>query len=151
MDFILKNESSIPSKKIRRILKLFKLRVRPRLEIIVRDSKKTFYGRYHPDRNHVVIGLGDSSHFPLTVYRETSYVKQGYASGFKLSSQEAALVYLLSHEIRHGWQLENKDKKRRGRVDDLFSESDTEAYALSKLKLWAAKKHESRNKRSRFS
>jgi len=112
-------------------------------ELHIRTSKNksyAWYGYYAPDSKIIRIGIGKESWFPMIVDRVDKDVKEGYKTDFLLSSRDECLVYVLSHELRHLWQGQNKKAPRKGKIKSTYSESDADIYALYKLRQWRRKK-----------
>lgn len=101
-----------------------------------RDKNYPYYGYFRPDTKAIRIGIGFKEFFPMVVDRTKKQLTQGYESGFYLYSREEALIYLLSHELRHIWQDQNRKVKRLGKIKGLYSESDADRYAVNKLEKW---------------
>lgn len=106
----------------------------------VTNSRRAYCGRYMG--SHILVRIGTEKKFP-TMLRPYQYA-QHKGRKVPLWSREEGLLYLLAHEIRHAWQgkVDRRNnvfpdgyvRNARGR----FSEVDTEAFAIHKLRQWRA-------------
>jgi hypothetical protein len=139
-----RNTSGIDSKLVRRIIRfVMPDNVDSKLPTIwVKSTSHGYAGRYYGYRRpHIVIKVGKQ--FP----RRLSLYQYGQNKGKRhfLASREEALVYVAAHECRHFAQQYGKHRNcafplgyvrnARGR----FSEIDTEAYAVHKLRAWRSR------------
>ena len=101
-----------------------------------------FYGYYDFGLNKVYVSLGPDDCYPVLVHRSTKAKRQGYLSGFNIEDREEALVYTLAHELRHAYQHAYPYSERLGGkfLHRVYSECDSDTYALWKLKNWRKRK-----------
>jgi hypothetical protein len=139
-----KNTSGLDSGVLRRILAFVMPRNVDRkiLTVWVKKTRSGVAGRYYGFRQHphIVARVGVKQ-FPMTL-RLYQYA-QHKGRRHWLASREEAAVYVLAHETRHFWQQHSRLRncpfpEGRGRVSSrgVFSEVDTEAYAIHKLREW---------------
>ena len=135
----IKNKSTVPNSRVVSILKFYRVYSK-NLNITIKNTKDSFYGWFDKDTQEIVVAVAFGDKFPIKVVRNKTCSIEGYASNFYLFSQEEALVYLIGHELRHLWQKEHNRSPRKGRIKKLYSETDAEIYALTKLNQWRNKK-----------
>ena len=98
-------------------------------------------GRYcHTTPPHIIVRISEKG-WPATI--EPYQYQQNKGKEHFVASRLEALVYVMAHELRHLWQQHGKYQKAylfplgyapnsRG----VFSEVDTEAYAIHTLRRW---------------
>ena len=137
--FMIKNTTSINKEAIIKVLEHVKLKT-PKFDIMIKNGKN-LAGRayckgsgYHSTaRPFIVCRIPDN--FPR--FFKTYQIGQFKNKTYYFLDRIEALVYIMAHEIRHIWQSRHKNK--RGYVygsKGKFSEIDTEAYAINRLRQW---------------
>jgi hypothetical protein len=138
-----KNTSGLDSKVVRRILSFVmpKNVDRKMLTVWVKKTRSGVAGRYYGfrQRPHVVARVGMKFPMKLHLYQYAQHAGRRHW----LATREEAAVYVLAHECRHFWQQHSRVRNApfpegRGKVSTrgVFSEVDTEAYAIHKLREW---------------
>lgn len=141
-----RNTTNIPNDRVRDIIRFTKPSGLANFDVMVRNSKAHYGGRayvggssYHAlsHNKFVVLRIGSPDRFPYR-YHPYQYA-QHKGRTYWIYSQEEMLVYLAAHELRHLWQSKKRRKGRRGYAHGArgrYSEVDTEAYAINKLRAW---------------
>jgi len=128
----LRNTTNIPTEIVRDVVRFVRPSGIKRFRVYVCNSRSTYGG--NGGHGGVKVRIGDVK-YPR-FYHPYQY---GQFKGRKhwVGSRVEMLVLILAHELRHTWQAKAKNKNgyawgARGR----YSEIDTEAYAIRKLREW---------------
>ena len=138
------NSTKIANEVVREVIQFCRPSGISNFDVEVRNSKYAFAGRayykgsgYHSTASpFIVVRVGQDSQFPRTFKCYQYGSQKGRVHYF--ANRIECLLYVMAHELRHLWQAKGKKKRAgmaygaRGR----FSEVDTEAYALNKLRAW---------------
>ena len=95
--------------------------------------------RGHTELPDVVLGLPQTPKGPGKIEHSsvewTRKVRRGYLGSVEYT-QEEAILHLLAHELRHLWQSKVPKGWRVWGARGQFSERDTDAYAISRVRHW---------------
>jgi len=135
MEIVIINKEKISRKKLKEIIRFSRPSNITIPKIYIRKVNSfSFYGAYYyptgrPRRIYASVGRCEA--FPTFVIRNKRGRRQGYSTDFWIYSQEEALVYLLSHELKHHYQ---------STFGLPYSEREADSYALRKLERWRKRK-----------
>jgi SAM-dependent methyltransferase len=130
------NTTEIPNQLLREIIRFVRPAGLSNFTVTVRYNRRGWHGwAWHGSTRCSVTVHSDWERYPM-FYHPYQY---GQHKGRKwwVASWQEMLVIFMAHELRHLWQGKTKNKAgyawgARGR----YSEVDTEAYALRKLREW---------------
>ena len=106
-----KNTSGLDSKAVRRILRFVMPQnidpaIRRSLTVWVKKTMHGYAGRYYSGSRHIVARVGLRFPMKLHLYQYAQHRGRRHW----LANREEAVVYVLSHELRHFWQNYGKYK-----------------------------------------
>jgi hypothetical protein len=141
----IRNSTSIPNETVREIIRHARPPGISNFDVMVKNGEYGLCGRayhagsgYHYSRRpFVVLRVGPARRpFRVSPYQ----YRQHKGRSYWIADRTEALLYIAAHELRHLWQAQApRGSRRRGMCwgsRGRFSEIDTEAWAIRKLREW---------------